>query len=150
MILKFVNSLFGKEKITHPFVNVKKERDLVYDNVEEVKGLEDVKWGAGLKKARIEQNNISISWEVDGLKKGDRLRGMDLDDFDWVTIREWNKNPDNRKKMIQPNSYKLVKPYVVAGWKYKEIGLVLGYSERWVQDIAPKVKQAMRNRRGGV
>ncbi len=140
MFLDFVNSLFGKEKICHPFENKKGER-LTFDNMEEVKGLEDVKWGAGIKKARIEQNDISISWEVDKVKKGDRLRAMDLDSFDMEIIRGCQ---------VKPNAYKLVKPYVEAGWKYKEIGIVLGYSERWVQDVAPKVKQAMINRRGGV
>lgn len=138
-MIDFVLNIWKREKICHPFGNDK--RFVVLDMVEEVEGLEEVKWGDKLRKTRIEQNDISISWELDGVKKGDRLKSQDLDEYDWKAIRGSD---------IKPNAFKLVKPYVMVGWKYKDIGKVLGYSERWVQDVAPVVKKAIAARRGGV
>ncbi len=140
-IKNFVKSVFFQQPIPHPFTKKGNVNILYPDKLENVKGVENVKWGNELKTATVKHKKDSISWDLSDDKKGQRLKATDLDEFDWQEIR---------KSKINPASYKLTKPYILAGWKYKEIGIVLGYSTRWIQDIGPAVKRGMNARRGGV
>lgn len=127
------------QPIEHPFVQ-KATVVPVVGEVEEVDNPEyqDTDWGGQVVKARVEETEDSIDWEMK--KEGkNRLKAVDLDVHDWTVIRQYG---------LAPDKYKLTKPYVIAGWKYKDIGFVLGYSESWVQRIAPRIKDAIKLREG--
>lgn len=139
-IMKFVFPI--AEAIDHPFV-IKQAANVRQYDKEDVEQLDEkiveTTWGQDkVVKAKHESFDGGEAWELDNGKKTGRLKSIDLDEFDWHVIRE---------KDINPNSFKLLKPYIVANWKYKDIAPIIGYSLSWVQDIAPRVKEAIKLRK---
>jgi hypothetical protein len=140
--MKWLYDILGVgQKIELPKMKTKKVP--VIEKVEEEDdNYQDIKWGAGkiVKGKVIENEEVNLfEWEVapDGRN---RLKGMELDEFDWLVIRE---------KGLKPDSFKLAKPYIVSGWEYKEVAKILGYSVSWVQKIGPAVKEAAKRRKSG-
>lgn len=151
-MIRYLTSLLvpRAKPVEHPFVKVQREREphgQDEDVEEEESGYEETSWGEGrVVNAKATFDEDGFEFELSDLKN--RLKPIPLDIFDLDVLTAWNRaNPD--KEIIRAN-YKLLKPYIISqkvhGMNYKGIGAVLNYSESWVQRIAPRIKEAARNR----
>ena len=141
MMISLIQKLLFPEPLKHPFpVHHKTEKPVITVTSEEPEGVISVNWGHDkVVKAVVNHGTDSIEWQT--YEKGTkRLKPVELDIFDMTIIRQ---------HQIKPNSFKLVKPYVLAGeWNNQEIATALGMSKSWVERLVPRVKAAALLRQG--
>lgn len=136
--IQSLKNLLTPDPPDHPFRKKAVQQTTIIDNIKEPDNIKDVTWGIDRKvvKAKTEVGDDFLSWEQ--LDKGKtKLSPADLDEYDMTVIRQ---------KKINTNNYKLVKPYVLAGWTNEQIASVLNRSRSWVERLSPRVKDAMKLR----
>lgn len=120
--------------LPNPFVN-SSDNHIEYKE-EFASNYQKINWGNEIKSVKFTKDEKSKSWEL--ADKGEvKLKPVDLDKYDMDIIKSTS---------VKANAFKLVKPYVLADYKYKDIAKTLGYSLSWVQRIAPRVKEAAKIR----
>lgn len=136
VLFEYIKNFVTPSPPDHPFKAVTKVVTPVTEHVEP-DDIKSVNWGDNnVVKAKTEVGTDFMSWEQ--LDKGKtKLSPVDLDDYDMTIIRQ---------KSINTNNYKLVKPYVVAGWSNEQIASVLGRSRSWVERLSPRVRDAAKLR----
>jgi len=142
ILFDILANVFVGRPIDHPFRVVNSEPSrIAVDPVEPEEERVSAKWGNRVETIKREFADDGAVWDR-STEEPNRLKPVDLDSFDWAVIRANN---------LSPNNFKLCKPYVLAqlaGDKltYSEIGVILGFSESWVQRLGPRIKEAAKER----